>query len=76
MSHSEDNAQNLLPIDGDDEYEVITSEEVDQVLDQLDQMIQSVESDNVRSILEEAADQIYCLIYSDDEEESQESEAA
>jgi hypothetical protein len=58
-----------LPLAGDDEYEVITSEEVDHVLDVLDQLIGDVESENVRFHLEEAAAAIYELIYADDGEE-------
>lgn len=61
--------QQTLPLDlQDEEYEVITSEEVDRVLDALDQLISSVQSENIRSHLEEAADSIYSLVYGDDEE--------
>lgn len=52
----------------DDDYEIITSEEVDRVLDALDQLMSSTESENIRSILELAADQVYGLVYEDEEE--------
>jgi hypothetical protein len=75
--------QELLPLDADtddadvddDDYEVITSEEVDRVLDVLDQLINDVESENVRACLEEAADAIFSLIY-DGEEGDEETDAA
>jgi hypothetical protein len=68
--------QQTLPLETlDDDYEVITSEEVDRVLDALDQLIASVQSENVRSCLEEAADSIYALIYGE-EGEAGEEEAA
>jgi hypothetical protein len=54
--------------DGDeDEFEEITSDEVDRVLDLLEQLIESVDSENIRFHLEEAASSIYSLIYEDDD---------
>lgn len=50
----------------DDDFEVITSEEVDSVLDALEQLIAAAQSENIRACLEEAADNIYALVYSDD----------
>lgn len=61
------------PLDGDDEYEVITSEEVDHVLDVLDQLIGGIKSENIRLHLEEAADAVYDLMYADDCEDKPES---
>lgn len=64
--------QNCLPMEvSEDEYEIISSEEVDRVLDGLDQLINSVDSENIRAALEEAADQIYSLVYSDDAAEGE-----
>lgn len=75
-----DDRNSLLPLEGEsDEYEVITSEEVDRVLDALDALIESVNSDNIRVALEEAADSVYSLIYGEDDEscaEDDQSEAA
>lgn len=66
--------QELLPLDaGDDDYEVITSEEVDHVLDVLDQLINEVESENIRAFLEEAADGIFNLVYSEESEDHAEA---
>ncbi|HWL08523.1 MAG TPA: hypothetical protein VNQ76_08970 [Planctomicrobium sp.] len=60
---------NTLPMErADEEYEVITSEEVDRVLDGLESLISSTESENIRLFLEEAANGIYSLVYSDEEE--------
>jgi hypothetical protein len=77
MSHSQNPIQQTLPLEPtDDDYEVITSEEVDRVLDALDQLIASTQSENVRSCLEEAADNIYALIYGEESESGEEEEAA
>lgn len=48
-----------------DEYEEITSDEVDRVVAALDALMQSVTSENIRAHLSEAADSIYALIYDD-----------
>ncbi|NOX55228.1 MAG: hypothetical protein GXP27_12485 [Planctomycetes bacterium] len=64
----------------DDEYEEISSEEVDRVLAVLEELIEDAESENVRYYLEEAADNIFSLVYeeTEDGEEGEEvgSEAA
>jgi hypothetical protein len=62
----------------DDEFEEITSEEVDRVIEALDQLIQTVESENIRWHLEEAPGAIFSLIYDEDveDETSLDSEAA
>lgn len=49
----------------DEDYEEITSEEVDSVLAQLDALSAGTRSENIRAYLEEAADNIYNLIYGD-----------
>ena len=68
MSHHSPENPELLSIDmAEEDYEVITSEEVDRVLDSLDQLIASVTSENIRSALEEAADNVYSLVYSDED---------
>lgn len=61
-SELEDEAQ-------DDEFEEITSEEVDRVVEALDQLIHSVDSENIRWFLEEAAGSIFSLIYDDEHDE-------
>lgn len=53
----------------EEEYEEITSEEVDRVVAALDELAESTESQNIRAYLEEAATNIYCLIYDADEED-------
>ncbi|WP_437206426.1 hypothetical protein [Planctomicrobium sp. SH664] len=73
--HQSPEDQNLLSIDmAEDDYEVITSEDVDRVLDSLDQLIASTTSENIRVFLEEAADNIYSLVYSDEELDADGSE--
>jgi len=48
------------------EFEEITSEEVDRVVESLDQIIESVSSENIKHQLEQAAAAIYYLVYEDD----------
>ncbi|SFI82521.1 hypothetical protein [Planctomicrobium piriforme] len=56
-----------LPMErSEEEYEVITSEEVDRILDGLDALIASTQSENIRMFLEEAADNIFSLVYTED----------
>lgn len=59
-----------------EEYEEITSEEVDRVVESLERLIESVQSENVRSYLEDAMNGVYYLIYEDEEEEDAMAEAA
>lgn len=56
-------------------YEVITSDEVDKVVSAIEQLMKRVQSENIRTILDEAADEVYSLVYSEASEEL-ESEAA
>ncbi len=68
--------ENTLSMErADEEYEVITSEEVDRILDGLDALIGSTQSENIRLFLEEAANNIFSLVYSDDEDAGQEEAA-
>lgn len=50
------------PIDPN-EYEEISSAEVDRVVESLELLIDSVSSENIRAYLNEAADNVYSLIY-------------
>lgn len=62
--------------DGDDkDYEEITSDEVDRVVEALETLMATVDSENIRFYLEEATSAVYHLIYEDDEEELQDEAA-
>jgi len=50
----------------DDDYEEISSEEVDRVVESLETLMATVDSENIRYYLEEATNRIYLLIYDDD----------
>lgn len=52
-----------------DEYEEISSDEVDRVVEALDRLIAGVQSENVKHYLEEAASNIYFLVYEEEAEE-------
>ncbi len=50
----------------DDDYEEISSDEVDRVVEALETLMATVDSENIRYFLEEATTSIYLLIYDDD----------
>jgi len=49
-----------------DEFEEISSEEVDRVVEALDRLIAGVQSENIKHYLEEAASNIYYLVYEEE----------
>lgn len=57
-----------------DEYEMIHSDEVDRVVAAIESLLPSIESETIRSYLEDCSNSIYYLVYEDDEEA--ESQAA
>lgn len=59
-----------------DEYEEISSEEVDRVVGLLEELMGMVQSQNIRDYLEEASSNIYYLVYDEEEGEDVVSEAA
>ncbi|MEY3175432.1 MAG: hypothetical protein RLZZ436_3346 [Planctomycetota bacterium] len=61
-----------LQFDEADDYEEIRSEEVDRVVEALDRLIEGAQSENVKHFLEEAASNIYYLVYEDDEDSGDE----
>lgn len=60
----------------EEEFEEITSEEVDRVVALLEELMESVDSENIRTYLEEAMNNIYYLIYEDEDEEGFSEEEA
>ena len=50
-----------------DEFEEINSDEVDRVVEALDRLIEGVQSENIKHYLEEAASNIYYLVYEEEE---------
>ena len=67
----------MEPMEGDaDDYEEISSEEVDRVVEALETLMATVESENIRWYLEDALENVYHLVYDDDEEDDLQSEAA
>ena len=55
----------------DQEFEEISSDEVDRIVAVLDNLIEGVDSDNIKHYLEEASSNIYYLVYEDAEDESE-----
>ncbi len=69
--------EDTAPVDdGDDkDYEEITSDEVDRVVEALETLMATVDSENIRFYLEEATSAVYHLIYEEDDEELQDEAA-
>ncbi len=59
-----------------DEYEEINSDEVDRVVEALDHLIEIVQSENIKHYLEEAASNIYYLVYEDEIDGAQSLDSA
>ena len=55
----------------DGEYEEIATEEVDRVVAALEMLSESIASDTIKSIIEGCSNEIYYLVYEDDEEVSE-----
>lgn len=49
-----------------EEFEEISSEEVDRAVEALDRLIAGVQSENIKHYLEEAASNIYYLVYEEE----------
>ena len=49
------------------EYEEITSDEVDRVVEQLERVMETVQSENIKSFIEDAINSIFFLVYEDDD---------
>jgi hypothetical protein len=60
-----------VPPGADDDFEEISSDEVDRVVEALEALAATAESENIRYFLEEATLKIYLLVYGDDEQQSE-----
>jgi hypothetical protein len=54
-------------LDENDEFEEITSDEVDRVVEQLEKLMETVSSENIKAYLEEAVNNIFFLLYDDED---------
>jgi len=66
---NEEIEEQLELVSPEDEYEEIDSDEVDRVVSALEDIVGTIDSENIQLILEEASNQIYLLVYAEDEEE-------
>ena len=66
---NEEIEEQLELVSPEDEYEEIDSDEVDRVVSALEDIAGTIDSENIQLIIEEASNQIYMLVYSEDEEE-------
>jgi hypothetical protein len=67
----DDDLTAAVPVDVDDEYEEISSDEVDRMVEALEALAATAESENVRYLLEEATLKIYLLVYGDEDIQSE-----
>ena len=51
--------------DSEEEFEEITSDEVDRVIETLEDLVENVESENIKAHLENAVNEIFYLVYND-----------
>lgn len=62
--------------ENEEQFEEITSEEVDRVVAELETLIESTSSENICSFLEEAMNEIYYLVYEEEVDEAADDETA
>ena len=60
----------------DEEFEEISSDEVDRIVAVLDELIETVQSENIQAILEDASNGIFSLVYDENDLEEMQDEAA
>ena len=60
----------------EDDYEEISSDEVDRVAEALERLMESVQSENIQAFLEEASNHILALVYDEDDLDEIQDEAA
>ena len=60
-----------MDAEGEDELEEITSDEVDRVVAALEELMESADSENIRTYLEDASNNIYYLVYDVEEEDEE-----
>ncbi|MAT14371.1 MAG: hypothetical protein CMJ46_03780 [Planctomyces sp.] len=60
----------------EENFEEISSDEVDRVVSNLEALAETVESENIRCYLEEAMNSIYYLVYDDEDFEDEVADAA
>ena len=60
----------------EDDFEEISSDEVDRVVAVLDDLIETVQSENIQALLEDASNSIFSLVYDEEDLEGVHDEAA
>ena len=63
-----------IELETSEEYEEITSDEVDSVVEKLEELVARVSSENIKEYLDQACQQIYSLVYDEDEEDEADEE--
>lgn len=60
-----------MDAEDDDDLEEITSDEVDRVVAALEKLMESADSENIRTYLEDASNNIYYLVYDVEEDDEE-----
>ena len=76
LQFDSDELESAPVADDASDYEEISSDEVDRVVEALETLMATVDSENIRWYLEDALENVYGLIYSDDDEQDVQAEAA
>lgn len=77
MTEEQNSEQDFVELDIEtdtdelEEYEEISGEEVDRVVEELEKLIATVQSENIQVYLEEALNEIYSLVHDDEDEEEE-----
>jgi len=61
-------------VEAGEEFEEISSDEVDRVVAILEGLVESTTSENIKAHLEEAVNKVYYLVYDESDEEDEEGE--
>ncbi len=69
-------AEESAEVAAEDDFEEISSDEVDRVVAVLDDLIETVQSENIQALLEDASNNIFSLVYDEEDLEDMHDEAA
>ncbi len=74
MAEELDQEMEFEDVSGEEEFEEISGEEVDRIVESLEELIESAESENIKTYLEDALNSIYYLVHDEDEDADAEAD--
>ena len=72
----QDDDPEVEEIEAGEEFEEISSDEVDRIVVALEELIESADSENIKCQLEEALNSVYYLVYDEESEEDDDGDVA